>query len=859
MRLGQAVFVPFGSRLLQGIVLGQADTPPEQEARPLGALADPQPVLDGPHRALARWLSERYLAPLWECVATCLPAGYGQRSVTVVSPVDVPLLLPSEPVEQRLLQYLAEHGQTALDTLREALGQVPNDLLQRLQGRGQLTVAQGLARPAGRPRMERRVALVAEPEFARRHAQELVERTPRSVAARVLERLAEAHDTTLTEVRELGGTRRHLDELVEGGWLREYEARVERDPIAERLEEPLPPATLTEAQAVVVETIVGAPGEYLLHGVTGSGKTEVYLDLARRTIAAGRGVIVLVPEISLTPQAIRRYGEQFPAETAVLHSGLSTGELYDQWHRIQRGEARVVVGSRSAVFAPVQHLGLVVLDEEHEWTYKQADPQPRYHARDAAAELCRLTGATLVLGSATPDVTTYHRAEVGTLTRLDLSSRVMGLAGGETQTVPLPNITIVDMREELKAGNRGVFSVPLRNGLRRALGRGRAVDPVREQAGGGALPVVSRVRTPPNLSLLRPRHGPRHARPPPPAGVLPPLRGAAARRRRPARSAGAPATAPSGWARSASRRRRGAPSPALAWPAGTATRPAARGATSASCRRWKRARSTSSWGRRCWRRGSDLPAMTVVGVVDADVGLSLPDYVAHERTFQLLSQVAGRAGRRERLGEVYIQTYEPDAPPIRAAAEYDYRGFFAHETQHRRRASYPPFARLARLTYRHANQERGLEHASQVADELRTRRDAAGWPDPDVLGPTPSYVRRLRGEYRWHILLRGHDPRALLEQVTLGRRWRRGCRPGEPSLTVSFPTVLTCALVSSGLPRAPNRARVRMYAASRRPLAQSRPHLPPVKDLTALVWARASTTPPAPRARSSGGRTKCSR
>ena len=170
-------------------------------------------------------------------------------------------------------------------------------------------------------------------------------------------------------------------------------------------------------------------------------------------------------------------------------------------------------------------------------------------------------------------------------------------------------------------------------------------------------------------------------------------------------------------------------------------------------------------------KGLDLPAMTVVGVVDADVGLSLPDYVAHERTFQLLSQVAGRAGRRERRGEVYIQTYEPEAPPIRAAAEHDYRGFFTHEAQHRRRASYPPFARLARLTYRHGNQERGLEHASQMATDLRTRRDAAGRPDPDVLGPTPAYVRRVRGEYRWHILLRGRDPRALLEQVALGRRW----------------------------------------------------------------------------------------
>ncbi len=770
VRLGQAVFVPFGSRLLQGIVLGQTDTPPEQEARPVGALADPQPVLDGPHRALARWLSERYLAPLWECVATCLPAGYGQRSVTVVSPVDVPLLFPSEPVEQRLLQYLAEHGQTALDTLREALGQVPNDLLQRLQARGQLTVAQGLARPAGRPRMERRVALVAEPEFARKHAQELVERTPRSVAARVLEQLAKAHDTTLTEVRELGGTRRHLDELVEGGWLHEYEARVERDPIAERLEEPLPPATLTEAQAVVVETIVGAPGEYLLHGVTGSGKTEVYLELARRTIAAGRGVIVLVPEISLTPQAIRRYGEQFPAETAVLHSGLSTGELYDQWHRIQRGEARVVVGSRSAVFAPVQNLGLVVLDEEHEWTYKQADPQPRYHARDAAAELCRLTGATLVLGSATPDVTTYHRAEVGTLTRLDLSSRVMGVAGGETQTVPLPNITIVDMREELKAGNRGVFSVPLRNGLRRALDEGEQSILFVNRRGAarfllcracGHLPTCPSCALPMGLDTRDPLH----------PLVFCHHCGRSRTQETTCPECGSARYRPFGVGtqRIEEEARRAFPRARVArWDSDAASR---KGSHERILQALEAREIDILVGTQMLAKGLDLPAMTVVGVVDADVGLSLPDYVAHERTFQLLSQVAGRAGRRERLGEVYIQTYEPDAPPIRAAAEHDYRGFFAHETQHRRRASYPPFARLARLTYRHANQERGLEHASQVADELRTRRDAAGWPDPDVLGPTPSYVRRLRGEYRWHILLRGHDPRALLEQVTLGRRW----------------------------------------------------------------------------------------
>jgi len=770
VRLGQAVFVPFGSRLLQGIVLGETDTPPEQEARPVEAVADPEPVLDGPHRELARWLSDHYLAPLWECVTTCLPSGYGQRSVTVVSPVDVPLLLPSDPADQRVLRYLAENGQTALDTLRVALGQVPMDLLQRLQGSGHLTVAQGLARPAGRPRMERRVALVAEAEFARRHARELAERAPRSVAARILERLAEARDTTLTEIRELGAQRRHLDELAEEGWLREYEARVERDPIAERLPEPLPPATLTEEQAAAVEAITEAPGEYLLHGVTGSGKTEVYLELARRALEAGKGAIVLVPEISLTPQAIQRYGEQFPAEIAVLHSSLSTGELYDQWYRIQQGQARLVVGSRSAVFAPVQNLGLVVLDEEHEWTYKQVDPQPRYHARDAAAELCRLTGATLVLGSATPDVTTYHRTEVGTLTRLDLPSRVMALNGGDTQVVPLPDIRVVDMREELKAGNRGVFSVPLRNALRRALEEEEQAILFVNRRGAarfllcracGYLPTCPTCALAMGLDtrdLLHPRIFCHHCGRSRTQETTCPKCGSA--RYRPFGV---------GTQRIEEEAKRAFPGARVArWDSDAASR---KGSHEQILHALEAREVDILVGTQMLAKGLDLPAMTVVGVVDADVGLSLPDYIAHERTFQLLSQVAGRAGRRERRGEVYIQTYEPDVPPIRAAAEHDYGGFFTHETQHRRRASYPPFARLARLTYRHANQERGLEHASQVAGELRTRRDAAGWPDPDVLGPTPAYVRRLRGEYRWHILLRGRDPRALLEQVTLGRRW----------------------------------------------------------------------------------------
>ena len=771
LRLGQAVFAPFGSRILQGVALAERREPPEREARPLEAVADPAPLLDGPRRALAPWLAERYLAPLWECVAACLPPGYGQRAMTVVSPVDVPLLLPADAADRRLLAHLAEHGRSSLDALREALGRIPAGQLERLQKSGHLTVARGLARPTGRPRMERRVALAADAGAARDHARELAEASARSVAARVLARLAEAGDLALAEVRALGAQRRHLDELAAGGWLREYEARVERDPIGERRDAPAPPATLTREQAAAVGAVAANPaGQFLLHGVTGSGKTEVYLELARRALAAGRGVIVLVPEISLTPQAIRRYGDQFPAELTVLHSGLGAGELYDQWHRIRRGEGRLVVGSRSAVFAPVADLGLVVLDEEHEWTYKQSDQQPRYHARDAAAELCRLTGAALVLGSATPDVATYHRAETGELTRLDLPSRVAPLAGGETRAAALPDVTVVDMREELKAGNRGIFSAPLAGGLRRALAEGgQAILFVNRRGAArfllcracGHLPTCPSCAVAMGLDARDPLH-PR---------VLCHHCGRGRAQETVCPKCGSPRYRPFGVGtqRIEEEARRAFPRARVArWDSDAASR---KGAHERILRALEAREIDLLVGTQMLAKGLDLPAMNVVGVVDADVGLGIPDYVAHERTFQLLSQVAGRAGRRERAGEVYIQTYEPDAPPIRAAADHDYAGFFAHERRHRRRAGYPPFARLARLTCRHGNRERGLEEASRLADELRARRDAAGWADPDVLGPTPARVRRLRGDYRWHVLLRGRDPRALIAQVDLGRRW----------------------------------------------------------------------------------------
>jgi primosomal protein N' (replication factor Y) len=766
---GQAVFAPFGPRILQGIVLELASASTVAEARPLSAVADSRPVLDAVHIALARWLSATYLAPLWDCVATCLPPGYGQRSVTMVSPVDVPPLLPVDAKDRAVLHHIGANGQVTLDALREAVPGVTLGRLARLQEAGHLTVAEGLARPAGRPRTETRLVLLRAPAEVAAEAAALTERSPKSVAARLLRMLAERGEMPLREARQAGVLPGHLRRLEEEGWLETRVAQIERDPLSAQEYPERPPLVLTAEQQRAADTIAGERGTYLLHGVTGSGKTEVYLDLVRRVFAEARAAIILVPEIALTPQAVRRYGERFGHTVTAIHSGLGTGELYDAWYRIARGESRLVVGSRKALFSPVPNLGLVVLDEEHEWTYKQVDPQPRYHARDAAEELCRLSGATLVLGSATPDVVTYHRSEQGPVRRVELQTRIAPGDGGTTGFGRLPDVTVVDMREELKAGNRSVFSFALAGAVRRALAAGEQSILFVNRRGSarfvlcrdcGYLPMCTSCELAMGLDLqpasaeLRCHH----------CGKTKRLEERCPRCESPRyRPFGI------GTQRIEQLARAEFPDARIArWDSDTASR---KGSHERIVSALEAGEIDILVGTQMLAKGLDLPAMMVVGVVDADVGMSLPDYHAQERTFQLLSQVAGRAGRRNRPGTVIIQSYDPEAAPIQCAAAHDYRTFYGIEIAHRRRAGYPPFARLVRLVHRHRNYERGLEEAARVATDLRTRRDAAGRADPDVLGPTPAFIARVRGEYRWQILVRGRDPVRLVGQTRLGERW----------------------------------------------------------------------------------------
>ena len=767
---GQAVFVPFGPRVLQGIVLRLTDESEIEQVRAINAVADAAPVLDVLHIELAHWLSDTYLAPLWDCVAACLPTGYGQKAVTMVSPVDVPPLLPVYPKDAKILQFIATHGRSTVESMRESLGRVSMQTLERLQGEGYLTVAQGLANPSARPRFERRVCLMRPAPEAVAESERRASRATKSVPSRVLNLLARESDVQLAALREIGANPLHLERLEAEGWLRRYEQRVERDPLAGYQFGAKPPLVLSADQQVAAEAIAKTPGTYLLHGVTGSGKTEVYLDLVRRAIEAGKSAMILVPEISLTPQAIRRYGERFGVTLAVIHSALGAGELYDQWFRIQRGDARVVIGSRSAVFAPMQDLGLIVLDEEHEWTYKQVDPQPRYHARAVAEQICARTGATLVLGSATPDIVTYHRSEVGEVTRVELRDRLSPAGDGTTRLGQMATVTVVDMREELKAGNRSVFSFSLARALKQALADGEQSILFVNRRGSarfmlcrecGFLPLCSSCQVAMSLDLrdaLRPKLACHHC------GREKRLEDRCpkcdSRKYRPFGV---------GTQRIELEARERFPEARVArWDSDVSGQ---KGSHERMVRALEAHEIDILVGTQMLAKGLDLPAMTVVGVVDADVGLSLPDYHAHERSFQLLSQVAGRAGRRDLPGHVFIQTYEPAAAPIICAAEHDYRGFYGQEIAHRRRAGYPPFTRLVRLTFHHRGQEHGLLEASRVATELRLLRDTAGRAEPDILGPTAAYISRLRGEYRWQLLLRGRDPARLLTAVRLGAGW----------------------------------------------------------------------------------------
>ena len=783
VRPGHLVRVPFGRRTLRGVVTGLRDVPDVHYTREIASLVDDEPFLSPERVALGIWIADYYRAPPFEALALMLPPGVrGGRRRYLQAVDDAPPgaeeRLPKGA--RRLLAHLAANpGRHRAAALAATLGpwtaNAARALIEAKLAR-EWTEEPEIKPPPSRKRPSRKAAAgkpllvpAASASDLRARAKERP-RAPRQ--ADLLRELARFPDGL-----DAADARKRFSWPVVARVVREGLAAVAPNPAANP--SPLLPTPDQQAALAAIERAMDDPSVeprvYLLHGATGSGKTEVYLQAIAHCLAQGKRAIALVPEVALTPQTTQRFEERFPGQVGLLHSGLSPGRQRDEWRRVLRGERGVVIGPRSALFAPMDNPGLIALDEEHEWTYKQDDAQPRYHARDAAERLAALTGAVVVLGSATPDVATAWRAERGAVGKLALPSRI------ERSGAPasLASVDVVDMREELRDGNRSVFSRLLRHRLEETMRAGRQAILFLNRR-GAASAVVCRncghamrcARCSTALAYHEPQDG----------------RGAGRLRCHHCGGArGAPARCPKcrsprirylglGAQRLMDEALRVAPGArALRWDSDAASDARAH---ERILRAFASGKADILVGTQMVAKGLDIPSVDLVGVALADVGLHAPDFRAPERAFQLLTQVAGRAGRGSRPGHAVIQTYAPEHYAVRAAAAQDYEAFYAEEMERRRELRNPPFSKLVRLLIAHTDDRTAAREADRLAGLLRRTAREWGMSEAEVIGPAPAYPPRVRNVWRRQIVVRAPEPRVLLDKVAVPPAWRVDIDPG---------------------------------------------------------------------------------
>jgi len=826
LEIGSLVVVPFGTRRLYGIVVALSGQSPVPETRPIESLVDPKPVLSPEHIALARWLRDEYLASLYECLQLMLPPGMvGHTEIRVALNEDVPQDAANTDAQAQLLALLQRRGPLQRGQLDAALSGVDwRAASEQLSRRDVVTRESFLAAPRAQPKRIDTVELIPTVDEATALAGLRSDYYPP-----ILDLLhAEDNPVPVSQVyEETGCTSYHLNKLEERGLVAISSQEVWRDPLDDDVFVPTTPPPLTSDQQVVWEAIESAIGQaggrardrqaadwvgarsrsvedlsspapevFLLHGVTGSGKTEIYLRAVAQVLRQGRKAIILVPEISLTPQTVARFAGRFPERgdgrlpVAVLHSALTAGERYDTWRRARAGLVDVVVGPRSALFTPLSPLGLIVLDEEHDDSYKQEAPRPRYHARDTALQLGRLSDATVVLGSATPSLTSYHRAKQGEFNLQEMPRRIMGHTrrlqelqaryhvrdthyeavdgeASEASYLPLPPVRIVDLRAELRAGNRSIFSRPLQQAIDEALSGGEQVILFLNRRGTATF-VLCRdcgyVARCPHCDVPLTYHSPRsrlichhcNYREPQP-------------RRCPQCGSRRIRYFGLGTERLENTvRQRWSDARLLRWDRDTAR---THEAHTNILQRFASGAADILIGTQMIAKGLDLPLVTVVGVISADTALNLPDFRASERTFQLLTQVAGRAGRGLLGGRVVIQTYHPDHYAVSSAADHDYKTFAKQELAFRRQQGYPPYTRMAKLVYEDKDYSRAQARARELSVALRDALAQDGLPTTHLLGPAPPFFARLRGRYRWQILLRHPNPPALLTSIHIPDGW----------------------------------------------------------------------------------------
>ena len=757
---GVRVMVPFGrgNKESEGLILARVQEPTLPGSKALRQVLDPEPVLDKAGIDLALWMRGRYFCTVFEAVKTILPAGlwYGLREIwsLAMAPEAARSAAVGIPGAWQVLDLLEKQGGKAdIRVLRDALGDGAEKPLKAMKKAEILTCETDAKRKIA-DKSHRMVELAVNTE----DAYALTEPKRRSAPARyeVVNFLATAGRTPAAEVSYYtGASSRTLKTMEKAGLIAFSEEEELRVPSLDDVE-PGPEIVLNEEQQRAFEEILdrvqaAKPSVTLLHGVTGSGKTQVYLRLVQETLALGKTAMVLVPEIVLTPQMMRKFSSYFGSRVAMLHSSLKMTERYDQWKRIRRGEVDVVLGTRSALFAPLKNLGLIIMDEEQEGSY-QSENVPRYDAREVAKYLCVREKAALVFGSATPTVETAWAVEQGSYQKALLRRRYNENA--------LPEVLIADLRQEILNGNPGLISTPLRQELEKNLAAGEQSILFLNRRGSsrmllcgecGYVPQCPRCSTALTYHSANGRlmcHYCGHSEPA--ADTCPECGGWM-------KHVGA------GTQKVEEELRELFPEAGiLRMDADTTV-----GGHEEILQTFERERVPILLGTQMVAKGLDFENVTLVGVLSADISLYVDNYRAAERTFSLLTQVVGRAGRGGKTGRAVIQTYTPGNDVIRCAARQDYDAFYESEIRMRRLRRYPPFADLFTVTVSGTEEGRVLRAAVSVRETLRQlcRRPELAAGEPEVLGPAPAPVVKVNNRFRYRCTLVGKNDKATREML----------------------------------------------------------------------------------------------
>ncbi|CAM4453076.1 primosomal protein N' [Paenibacillus typhae] len=787
IEVGSRVAVPFGHRTVQGFVvsLESGETETASGLKPIQEVLDLLPPLSPELVELGDWMSQRYACRRISALQAMLPTALKGKAERLISlgeeaeaadkPADelFPLFLEEDLEERTIIDFVRKAGEVTMKQLTRSFPGAAETVKFMLR-RGMLTESQSIKDKMGKKKLKA-VDLAIGLAAARESLSTFPARSARQKD--VLSFLIEMEQMLPMPMKDLlailqvtAGTVKALEEK---GYIEISEIEVYRDPYRGRDFKPSSPLPLTPEQQKVFTRIARTVDEqqhevFLLHGVTGSGKTEIYLQCIQRAVDQGRQAVVLVPEIALTPQMVERFKGRFGSGVAVMHSRLSVGERYDEWRKIREGKAMVAVGARSAVFAPFANLGLIIMDEEHESSYKQEE-NPKYHARDVAVRRAEQGGAAVILGSATPSLESYHAARSRSDIHfspvlLEMPTRALGNA--------LPKVHVVDMRDELKEGNRSMFSRRLHAALERRLEKGEQTVLLLNRRGFSTF-VMCRscgyVATCPDCDISLTYHS----------------RSDNLRCHYCGHAESSPKLCPEcgsehirffGTGTQRVEEELGKLFPGIRVIRMDVDTTTEKGSHEKLLNQFRDKKADVLLGTQMVAKGLDFPDVTLVGVITADSALNLPDFRAGEKTFQLLTQVAGRAGRHQLPGEVVVQSYTPEHYSIVHASGHDYYSFVREELKHRRALHYPPYCRLILVTLSHEQLPLLLKMAENYALNLQGRARQLRWfasldklsaDALDLLGPVASPLPKLKGRYRFQCIIKW---RGAIDAIGLARQ-----------------------------------------------------------------------------------------